>query len=129
MPKLREPTKVIYPELSYRIVGLLFHIHSQLGNRFHEKYYQRAVEEALKKECIPYQREVSAPLQYDGRFIGKYILDFLIDGKIILETKAVPRLSPPDFRQITAYLRANNLRLGLLINFRGERLSVHRILH
>jgi GxxExxY protein len=121
--------KIIYPELSYKIVGILFEIHTELGNRYQEKYYQRAVEVKLKKEKIPYIREIAVDLMIDGEKIGKYFLDFLIDGKIIVELKVKPTLMKNDFRQVSAYLKASKLKLGILVNFYGDSLEYKRILN
>lgn len=121
--------ELIYPELSYKIVGLLFRVHNKLGGRYQEKYYQRAVEVALKEERIAFKKEIAVDLSFNGAKIGKYILDFLIEGKIILELKATPRLTREDFRQVSSYLKAEKLKLGILANFRGEKLFYRRILN
>lgn len=120
---------LVYPELSYRIVGILFKEHSKLGNRYQEKYYQRAVEVALKDEDLSYKREIAVDLEFNEVNIGKYILDFLIEEKVVLELKAIPRLTRNDFKQVSNYLKAKNLRLGILANFRGEKLDYCRILN
>lgn len=120
---------LVYPELSYKIVGILFRVHTQLGGKYHEKYYQRAVEVAFKKEGFIFQKELSANLSYDGEMIGKYILDFLVDDKVVLELKATPRFIREDFKQVRAYLKAKQLKLGILANFRGDKLVYKRILN
>jgi GxxExxY protein len=121
--------QLVYPELSYKIVGVLFQVHTRLGGEFEEKYYQRAVERLFLKDKIPYRRELAADINFEGERIGKYFLDFLIDNKIVLELKAVPKLLPVHFRQVKSYLIAKNLRLGILANFRGELLVYKRILN
>ena len=120
---------IIYKDLSYKIIGILFDIHKQLGNRYQERYYQRAVAEALKKNNLRFQKELSVNLEYDGKKIGQYLLDFLIENKIVLEIKAVPQLRPVDFKQVIAYLKAKKLELGLLANFRPDSLEYKRILN
>lgn len=122
-------TKLIYPELSYKIVGTLFKVHNELGNKYQEKYYQRAIEVELKNQNIKYSKEIPVDLEYAKEKIGKYFLDFLIDDKIILEIKAIPRLRPRDFKQVLAYLKSMNLKLGVIANFRPEKLTFHRILN
>lgn len=121
--------KVIYPELSYDIVGILFKVHNELGNKYQEKYYQRAIEIGLKSRNIKYSKEIPVNLKYENEAIGKYLLDFLIENKIILEIKAIPRLRPGDFKQVLAYLKAKNLKLGIIANFRSEKLTFHRVLN
>lgn len=121
--------KIIYPELSYQIVGILFEVHSTLGNRYQEKYYQRAVEVKFKNQNIEYKKELVVNLEIDGEKIGKYFLDFLITNKIILELKAKPSLTKVDYKQVQGYLAAKGLKLGILANFYPESLDFQRILN
>lgn len=121
--------ELVYPELSYKIVGILFNVHTELGGKYQEKYYQRAVEVALKEAGISYKKELEVPLAFNGAKIGKYFLDFLIEDKVILELKATPRFNRDDFRQVMAYLRAKRLKLGILANFRGDKLTYKRVLN
>lgn len=91
-------SRIIYSELSYKIVGVLFKVHNKLGPRYQEKYYQRAIETEFDVQKIKYEKQIPVDLTYDDKIIGKYFLDFLIDGKIVLEIKAVGRLRREDFR-------------------------------
>ena len=122
-------SKLVYPELSYRIVGILFEVHTSLGNRYQEKYYQRAVAIKLNKNNISYKREIPVDLFIDEEKIGKYFLDFLIDDKVVLELKAKKCFSKHDYRQVRGYLKATNLKLGILANFYGESLEYKRVLN
>ncbi len=121
--------KIIEKDLSYKIVGLLFEVHTALGGKYQEKYYQRAVEKLLQREKIIYQKELTINLDFYGSNIGKYYLDFLIENRVILELKAEPRFSRDDFCQVLAYLKASNLQLGILANFRGGKLIYKRVLN
>ena len=127
--KLTNNAKIVYPKLSYEIVGLLYDVHNQLGNRYQEKYYQRAVEVKLKGKKISYKREIEVDLTIDNEKIGKYFLDFLVDSKVVLELKVKPILTKNDYRQIRAYLQSCNLKLGILANFYGESLEYKRVLN
>lgn len=126
---IKKNNQLIYPELSYEVVGILFSVHRELGNRYPEKVYQRAIEKALEKRGLSFEREVYMPISYDGESVGKQFFDFVINGKILLEIKAVPRLRITDFRQILGYLKHANLRLGILANFRTDSLSFRRIIN
>jgi len=106
--------KLVYPQLSYKIVGLLFEVHNRLGGNFEEKYYQRALEKLFKLNDIKFDKELMANISFEGDPIGKFFLDFLIENKIVLELKAVPKLLPIHFRQIRSYLKVKNLELGIL---------------
>lgn len=121
--------KIIYPELSYIIVGILFEVHTALGNRYHEKYYQRAVAVKLKNKKIPYKQELVVDLSIDNEKIGKYFLDFLIEDKIVLELKAKPLLTKSDYKQVQGYLNSAKLKLGILANFYTDSLEYKRILN
>lgn len=121
--------ELIYPDLSYKVVGILFRVHTQLGGKYQEKYYQRAVAIGLKEAGLSYKQEIAVDLSFNNTKIGKYILDFLIDDKIILELKSTPQFNREDFRQVSSYLKAKNLKLGILANFRGYKLIYKRILN
>jgi len=124
-----EANELIYPELSYKLMGILFRVHRRLGNSYQEKYYQRAIEMELQNEKISYKREVQIKLNYTGKDIGKYFLDFVIDGKIALEVKTVPFLRQEFLNQLLAYLDAANLKLGIVANFRTSRLTYKRLVN
>ncbi len=121
--------RIVQAELSYQIVGILFAVHNELGNRYQEKYYQRAVEEGLKQADLKFDKELRVDLEFNGKKIGKYYLDFLIEDTVVLEIKAIPRIRPKDYKQVLAYLVSNNIELGMLANFRPDRLSYKRILN
>jgi GxxExxY protein len=122
-------SKLIYPDLSYKIVGVLFKVHSKLGNKYQEKYYQRAVALEFKKQKINFKKEVMVDLIYNNDKIGKYFLDFLVEDKIILEIKTTDRFRITDYKQVSSYLKSKNTKLGILANFRSEMLTYKRILN
>lgn len=121
--------EVVYPELSFKIVGILFDIHNEIGGGHKEKYIQKAIENALKKEGISFQKELRCPLICNDKEIGKYFLDFLIDNKIILEIKVGERFKKEYFNQVFSYLKAKKLKLGILANFTREKVRFRRILN
>ncbi len=122
-------SSVVYKDLSYQLVGIIFEIHNKLGGIYEEKIYQRAIEEKLKDAGLTYKRELKADLYLDNIKIGNYFLDFLIEDKIVLELKTVPKFLPEYYRQIKSYIKMNNYKLGLLVNFRGSKVQVKRILN
>lgn len=121
--------KLIYPELSYKIMGVLFSIHNDLGPAYTEKQYQKAIELQLKKHNIKYEKEKPIQLSYENSKIGDFFADFIIENKIILEIKTVKFIRPEDIKQVLKYLENLNLKLGLLVNFRKERLQYKRIIN
>ncbi|KKQ27340.1 MAG: hypothetical protein US41_C0020G0008 [Parcubacteria group bacterium GW2011_GWB1_37_13] len=113
--------KVLHPELSYKITGILFDVHNELGPYAREKQYGDLIEEKLKESKIFYEREPS--IGDSGN-----ILDFIVDKKIILELKAVRILTREHYRQIQNYLQHTKLDLGLLVNFRNKYVKPSRII-
>jgi GxxExxY protein len=116
MQKLKRQD-LIYPELSYQIIGILFEVYNQLGSGYHEKYYQKAVALQLKENKVSFKEQVYTPLIFKEEIIGKNFLDFLIEDKIILEIKKGDRFSKKHIEQILNYLKTTNLKLGILANF------------
>ncbi len=113
--------KVVYPELSYTITGILFAAHNELGPYAREKQYGDLIEKKLKEIKMPYKREIA--IADTGN-----ILDFLIDEKIILELKSARIITKENYRQIQNYLQQANIKLGLLANFRNKYLKPIRII-
>lgn len=81
MPKLLKRQDLIHPELSYKIIGILFEAYNDLGHGLQEKYYQRAVALRLKQVGIKFLQQVKVNLKFKNNNIGNYFLDFLIDDK------------------------------------------------
>jgi len=120
---------LIYPELSYKIVGVLFEAHNKLGPGYHEKYYQKATALGLQESGLSFNEQVYSPLVFNDSKVGRYFLDFLIDDKIILEIKKGDRFSKRNIDQIVAYLKVNNLKLGIIANFGNKELKFKRIIN
>jgi len=122
-------TNLIESELSYKIVGFCMAIQNELGKSHKEKYYQRALELDLIKNNIPYKKELKVPLVYGEEKIGYYMLDFLVENKIIIELKSKLNISKTDVKQVLSYLETNNIELGIIINFGREKLETKRIIN
>ena len=120
---------LVLPKLSYKIVGTLFKVHNELGPSLLEKHYQRAIEKEFIEQRINFKKEFSVDLKYKSENIGKYFLDFLVEGKVILETKAVKSYNPKFFKQVLSYLKVTKLPLAIMTNFRRERLMYRRVIN
>ncbi len=119
--------KVLYPELSYKVTGLLFEIHNSLGRYCKEKQYGDALEQLLEEANIPYERESPLPLEHIvNRFTNK--ADFVINKQLLVELKAKPLVSKLDYIQTQRYLAAGKLKLGVIANFRNKYLKPIRVI-
>lgn len=114
--------------LSFEINGALFQVCNTLGGGYQEKYYQRAIAKELERRGLKFTEQVLVPLTYQDESIGRYFLDFLIEGKIVLEIKVSPTFYARDVKQVLAYLKATNIPLGILANFNRSGLKIKRIL-
>lgn len=126
-PSEEHPPALLYEELTYAIRGAAFAVKTKLGIGHKESVYQNALDIELRSRHISFQREVQLPVCYDNKKVGYYQPDFLIDGKIILELKALPRISQENQRQAWDYLRGSTYRLALLINFGSQEMTIKRI--
>jgi GxxExxY protein len=120
---------LIHPELSYKVVGLLYEVWNELGPGYQEKYYQKATSAAFKDGGLRYQEQKPARLNYKDTRIGIYYMDFLIEDKIILEIKRKEYFSKMNIQQAYGYLRATGLQLAILANFTSKGLQFKRIIN
>jgi GxxExxY protein len=121
---------LLHKDLSYKIQGIAFGIRKNFGLCHKEKIYQKAFEEELSREDIPYEREKAIKIfsPKDGKFIGLYRPDFIIDEKIIIEIKTYKFVPRDEMRKIYDYLRNSKYELGYLVNFASSRLYMKRII-
>ena len=108
---------LIYPELSYKIVGCAFEVYNELGFGHAEKIYQKALAISFTKHKLNFKEQVHYPIKFQGELVGKGYCDFLVEEKIIVELKKEDRFSKANIEQVNQYLKSSNLKLGLLINF------------
>lgn len=116
-----------YKEITEKIIGAAMKVHSALGNGFQEVIYQRALEIELSEMGVSFAREFNMPVFYKNQQIGERRVDFLVDGKISVELKAIINLESVHFAQARNYLEAYNLEIGLLINFGSISLQFKRL--
>jgi GxxExxY protein len=117
--------KMVHEEITYIIIGAAMEVHKVLGNGFLEAVYQKALEHELRLRNIPFEAQVHLPVYYKGELVGDYIADFLIDGRIVVEIKAVSSMNDAHLAQTIHYLTATNNQVGLLINVGAKSLE-HR---
>jgi GxxExxY protein len=115
-----------YSDLTSRIIGSAMEVHSVLGTGFQEVIYQRALAEEFMLRKIKFHREQTMKVYYKHKEVGERRVDFLVEGIISVELKAVVKLEDVHLAQAINYLEAYNLEVGLLINFGAKSLEFRR---
>jgi GxxExxY protein len=121
--------KVIYKELSYQIVGILYEVYNSLGYGYLEKYYEKAVEKYFIDINIKYKRQAPYKIIFRGELVGRNYMDFIIEDKIVLELKRGDYFSRSNTEQIKGYLAVTNMKLAILAHFTSTGVKFLRILN
>jgi GxxExxY protein len=117
--------KMIYDDITHKIIGCAMKVHSTLVNGFQEVIYQRALAIEMEKQGLGFKREMEMTIFYDEIDIGTRRVDFFVEEIIMVELKAIIELNDSNIAQARNYLEAYNLPVGLLINF-GSRSMQHK---
>ena len=112
-------------EITSKIIGAAFAVHNELGPHYLEVVYQRALALELKSTGLNFNREVDVPIHYKGIKLDTRRTDFIIED-VLVEIKAKGVLENRDHEQILSYLKSSGYRIGLLLNFGGDKLDYHR---
>jgi len=110
-------TELLYKELTFAVIGAAMEVHRILGSGFLEAVSQAALEREFVLRNIPFEKQVRLPVSYKEVFVGEYVADFIVDGKLIVEIKAVSNFNSQHQAQAMHYLTATGCRLALLLNF------------
>lgn len=122
--------EIVFKDESYAIIGAAMEVHKQLGCGFIEKVYQDALEIEMGMRNIPFQRERHLPVFYKGIPIKHdYFADFICYDKIVIECKAVSEILDIHKKQTLNYMKINNFKLGIIINFSNQSLEHTRIVN
>jgi GxxExxY protein len=121
-PRRRSDTAVhgasVRKDLVTQVLDCAFEVHRYLGPGLLESVYEKCLAIELNRRAIPFQRQCSCPIIYDNVQLDVgFRLDFLIDGHLILELKAVEQLTAVHHAQLLTYLRLSGFPIGLLVNF------------
>src|SRR3989338_7811612 len=118
-----------YADITRRIIGCAMRVHNKLGSGFQEVIYQRALVLEMREEDLAFEREKEMPIIYNEIQIGARRVDFLVEGVIMVELKAITEINDINRAQIINYLEAYKLNIGLLINFGQKRLEFKRFIN
>lgn len=119
--RVREPGATV-DGFAHAVIGAAIEVHRVLGPGYLESVYEEALCLELGDRGIPFERQVPFAVNYKGRPVGTGRLDVLVGGVLVVELKAADALLPVHRAQVLSYLRATNLPLGLLLNFKAPTL-------
>jgi GxxExxY protein len=115
---------------TFAIIGAAMEVHKELGSGFLEAVYQEAMEREFTYQEIPYKSQHPVRIEYKGKPLKKtYEPDFICYDDVIVEIKAMDKLSSNEHAQIINYLKASRLKVGLLINFGAKSLEHKRFVY
>jgi GxxExxY protein len=120
-------SELIFADTTYKIRGAIFAVYNTLGPGHKEIVYQKALEKEFEAQNIPFAREQSLDVKYRNIKVGKYIPDFIVDNKIIVELKAVEFMPKMYENQLIHYLKTTGFQVGLLVNFGQPKLMIKRL--
>jgi GxxExxY protein len=120
---------LVYPDLSYQIIGCAFDVFNNIGGGHKEVVYQKAMSIALKEKGLAYTEQSYYPVKFKNVLVGKNFFDFFIDNKIVVELKSSNRFTKSNYDQVLNYLTVSNVKLALLISFGSEEVRCKRVVN
>ncbi len=109
-----------HSDLTDKIIKAFYKVYNTLGYGFLEKVYENAMSVELNKEGLQHSRQHPINVFYDDEQVGSYYADIIVEDKVIIELKAAEGLCEEHEAQLTNYLRATEIEVGLLLNFGKE---------
>lgn len=120
----------LLPQLVREVIGICYKIHEEGGFHLAEEQYIEALKSELELKGFTFRQNEVISLEYLGKVVDKHLIEFIIEDKILLDTKGRQLLRHPIFhKQMTAYLLKENLPLALVIDFHSRHLQIRRIIN
>ena len=121
-----QDAKGLHEELSRQVIGCSFDVINELGSGSLESVYEKALHIALTESGLAVERQKPIEVRFRSQVVGDFYADLLVEGKILVELKAVKTIAPEHQAQIINYLNTTGVSVGLLINFGNPRLEYKR---
>jgi GxxExxY protein len=118
---------MLHQELTHTILQACFEVANELGSGYLESVYQHALMIALQQKGLNVVAQVPLKVTFRGQIVGDYFADLLVEGKVIVELKAIQALAPEHQAQVINYLKATGIDVGLLVNFGRREIQYHRL--
>ena len=115
-----------HTDITQKVIGCAMQVHNELGNGFQEVIYQRALAVEMREAGLDFAREQEIQITYKGLDVGTRRADFIVEGVVLVELKALTLLEEVHTAQAINYLEAYGIEVGLLINFGSKRLQFKR---
>jgi len=119
--------KVLYEEITDKVIKAFYEVYNKLGYGFLEKVYENALMIELKKQGLQALQQEAINVYYDKENVGEYFADVVVNGVIIIELKSVETIREEHLKQLQNYLKATKIEVGLLLNF-GKKPEFKRII-
>jgi GxxExxY protein len=120
---------LLYPDLSYRIVGASYDVFNDLGPHHRERTYQRVLGKAFTETGLHWKEQVYVPVKYRDEIVGTHYLDFLVEDTVVVELKCCEYVTRKEIQQVVEYLQITGHRLAILILFTSNGVRLKRIVH
>jgi GxxExxY protein len=121
-----QDTELKHELITRSVIGCAFEVINELGCGFLESVYEKALLLALRQKGLSALSQHPVKVMFRGECVGDFYVDILVEGKVIVELKAVKAIAPEHQAQIINYLNATGIEVGLLINFGNPRLEYKR---
>jgi GxxExxY protein len=122
-----EPGELLHGELTSRVLEAAFEVANELGARFLESVYERALILALREKGLSVASQVPLTVRFRGEPVGQFYADLVVEDRVIVELKAAKALLPEHLAQVINYLKATGIEVGLLLNFGNPKLEYRRL--
>lgn len=114
-------------EITFQINGCAMDVLNEIGHGFHEKIYENALALAFEKRALQYEQQKHYDVMFQNQNVGTFIPDFVVENKVIVELKTIDKITNNEKGQVLNYLRASQLKLGIILNFKNAKLDWQRV--
>ena len=123
-----ERCEYLHADLTEKLIGFAFDIFKQVGPRYPEKIYQKAFENKLRDNQIKYSRENYGKVVVDGRKVGGFYLDFVVDNRVVVELKVREKIISTDVAQVLTYMKLEHMKIGIILLFTLYGVKIKRLI-
>lgn len=122
-----ESGEVLHRDLVYQVVGCAIEVVRELGHGLHEKPYENALVVEFGLRQLQFEQQRRFDVLYKQVPVGEFVPDLIVGGAVIVDTKVIDRITDHERGQMINYLRISRLRVGLIINFKRQKLEWERV--